>query len=257
MIGNKSLGAGVFLISLKLKLNSFPKPGTFLHIKPWSGGTDPLLRRAFSIFDYDEQSGIVDVLYKVFGRGSFLLSKVSAGEIIDVLGPLGNGFEQPDKEAQLILTAGGVGLPPLYLLAKSSLMNGFKPKQITFLCGFGSADDIGIATRVETLPVKLRYATDDGSLGFHGFVTELLQQEIGLAPQKGNVHVCACGPEGMLKATQQIALQDGIRCSLSLESIMPCGVGTCLGCVVKKTGEEKYHRVCREGPVFDAREVEL
>jgi NAD(P)H-flavin reductase len=139
VIDNKSLGVGVFLISLRLKLNSFPKPGTFLHIRPWSGGTDPLLRRAFSIFDYDERNGTIDILYKVFGRGSYLLSKVAAGEVIDALGPLGNGFEQPDKDEHLILTAGGVGLPPLYLLAKCALMNGFEPRQITFLCGFGSA----------------------------------------------------------------------------------------------------------------------
>lgn len=257
MTANESLGAGAFVISLKLNLSQYPQPGTFLHIKPWSEGSDPLLRRAFSIYDYDESTDIADVLYKVVGRGSQLLSRVTPGEVIDVLGPLGNGFPLPRRDDHLILVAGGVGLPPLHLLAKWCLKQGFSVRQITFLCGFTSEKERRMAERLERMPVELHFSTDDGSLGFHGFVTELLKDRLngGLGAQ--NPLICSCGPDAMLKVVQAIARERKLRCLLSLESIMPCGVGTCLGCVVKQEGEERYVRVCREGPVFDAAEVEL
>ena len=186
-----------------------------------------------------------------------MLSKVAPGEVLDVLGPLGNGFTKPAASDHLVLVAGGVGIPPIYLFAKHSLLNGFDPKRITFLCGLPSKMDQPMAERVADLPIELRYSTDDGSLGQRGFVSELLEEQLAKSKSGPNPMICACGPEGMLKAVQKIAKERRMRCLLSLESIMPCGVGTCLGCVVKKDGEEKYHRVCREGPVFDATEVVL
>jgi len=117
-MGNCALGSGIFLLAINLPLKRFPIPGTFLHIKTNTTGTDPLLRRAFSIFDYDEATGVVDILYKVVGRGSEVLSRVRPGEALDVLGPLGNGFDLPLTIDHLVLVAGGVGIPPLYLLAK-------------------------------------------------------------------------------------------------------------------------------------------
>lgn len=248
------MGAGAFLLTLKLPLPQFPDPGKFLHIKPTSEGTDPLLRRAFSIFDYDPARGTVDVLYKVFGRGSAILSRVPAGHQLDLLGPLGEGFPIPAPDRNLIMVGGGVGIPPVYLLAKYCLMHGHAASQITFLAGFGSASEALMAERVGTLPIELKISTDDGSQGHHGFVTDLLRARLEDA---SNTTVFACGPEPMLKAVQSLARKFKVTAFLSLESIMPCGVGTCLGCVVKKDGEEKYLRVCREGPVFSSDEVEL
>lgn len=238
-------------------MERFPIPGTFLHIRPNTTGTDPLLRRAFSIFDYDETIGVVDILYKAIGRGTKILSRVQPGETLDVLGPLGNGFDLPLTIDHLVLVAGGVGIPPVYLLAKSHLRQGFDGKKISYLCGLTTAAEKQMADRVEKLPINLQFATDDGSLGFKGFVSELLRARLEDGSLGINPVICACGPDGMLKAVQTIARTYGKKCFLSLESIMPCGVGTCLGCVVKKDGEEKYVRVCREGPVFEATEVEL
>ena len=257
MIRNQALVTGVYVLSIRLTLSEFPTPGAFLHIRPWSAGTDPLLRRAFSIYDFDEATGIVDILYKVFGRGSQLLSEVMAGEMLDVLGPLGNGFKLPRDFSRLVLVAGGVGIPPVYLLAKSYLRQGLAGDRITCFCGLTSAYERPIAERVEKLPINLQFSTDDGSFGYQGFVSELLRTRLNDGSLGANPVICACGPNGMLKAVQTIAREHGNRCFLSLESIMPCGVGTCLGCVVKKAGEEQYLRVCREGPVFDANEVEL
>ncbi len=215
------------------------------------------MRRAFSIYDYDEATGIADVLYKVFGRGSQLLSKVKAGEILDVLGPLGNGFELPREVEHLALVAGGVGIPPIYLLAKWQLRQGFDRKRITFFCGFTNAGERPMAERLDKLPIEKKYSTDDGSFAFKGYISDLLQVHLNDGSLGANPIICACGPDGMLKAVQRISRESGKRCYLSLESIMPCGVGTCLGCVVKQDGEDKFLRVCREGPVFDANEVEL
>ncbi len=240
-----------------MPVERFPIPGTFLHIKPNTTGTDPLLRRAFSIFDYDETTGTIEILYKVVGRGTEILSRVRPGETLDVLGPLGNGFDLPLTIDNLVLVAGGVGIPPLYLLAKSHLRRGFDGKRISYLCGLTTVAEKPMADRVEKLPINLQFATDDGSLGFKGFVSELLRARLDDGSLGINPVICACGPDGMLKAVQTIARAYGKKCYLSLESIMPCGVGTCLGCVVKKDGEEKYVRVCREGPVFEATEVEL
>jgi dihydroorotate dehydrogenase electron transfer subunit len=257
VISNQALVSGVYILSIRLKLSDFPTPGAFLHIRPWSAGTDPLLRRAFSIYDYDESSGIVDVLYKVFGRGSQLLSGVTAGETLDVLGPLGNGFDLPKDIDHLVLVAGGVGIPPVYLLAKSYLRQGFASDKISYFCGLTTAKERAMARRVEKLSINLQFSTDDGSFGYKGLVSELLRTRLNDGSVVANPVICACGPNGMLKAIQTIAKEHGCRCFLSLESIMPCGVGTCLGCVVKKAGKEQYLRVCREGPVFDASEVEL
>jgi dihydroorotate dehydrogenase electron transfer subunit len=236
---------------------AFPIPGTFLHIKPTREGSDPLLRRAFSIFDYDEKEEAVEILYKVFGRGSYILSHVRTGETLDTLGPLGRGFDIPEPDRKLIMIGGGVGIPPVYLLAKCCLRASFPAEQITFLCGFAAKTDLVLAERVDQLHIQTEFSTDDGSYGYHGYVSELLKKTLDEGVDGPMTNIYACGPEGMLRAVKEVAREYQARCYLSLESIMPCGVGTCLGCVVQKTGEERYLRVCREGPVFDASEVEL
>lgn len=254
---NRALGADAYLLTIKLKLNRLPHPGEFLHIKPTSEGSDPLLRRAFSIYDFNDQDGTVDVLYKVFGRGSAILSRVGIGETLDLLGPLGNGFPIPSHDKQLLLVGGGVGIPPIYLLAKTCLAQGHDAGKIAFFMGFGTAGDSRMGERVELLPIAHTISTDDGSRGHRGFVSELLRTKLESGFAGSGSVICACGPDGMLKAIQKLAKEFKTPCYLSLESIMPCGVGTCLGCVVKQDGEDKYLRVCREGPVFEANEVEL
>lgn len=254
VIDHQQLTPGIYVISLEMPLPQIPLPGTFVHIKV-GNSNDPLFRRPFSIYDFDEKQGAIDILYKVFGRGTRLLSRVVAGDTLDVLGPLGNSFVAAEGEPDLILAGGGVGIPPLYLLARRINL-ARKRARIRFLCGLADAQERVMATRLESLPVELHFSTDNGTLGHHGLVTDLLGKEVDNAAGSDPL-VCACGPEPMLKAVQDICRIHKVRCYLSLESIMPCGVGTCLGCVVKRADGNGYHRVCREGPVFSAAEVEL
>ncbi|MFH2054653.1 MAG: dihydroorotate dehydrogenase electron transfer subunit [bacterium] len=252
VVQQKKLGDGIFVLRLEMQLTAPPLPGNFVHIKV-NSETDPLLRRPFSIYDYDLSTGVVDVLYKVFGRGTRILAQAHAGDYLDVLGPLGNSFADLQHEQNLILVGGGVGIPPLYLLAKQACANGHQP-QIKFLCGLASAAEKPLAERLQQLPVTLEYSTDDGSLGYHGLVTDLLAQEL-----LGNTDavIASCGPPGMLREVQRLCREHKVRGYLSLESIMPCGVGTCLGCVVREANGPGYRRVCREGPVFSTEEVQL
>lgn len=256
VVAHRDLGSNIFIISLQLKLNEFPLPGTFIHIKV-ADSNDPLLRRPFSIYDYDQEQGVVDILYKIFGRGTRVLAKTRTGDILDVLGPLGNSFVEAENERNLILVGGGVGIPPLYLLAKRCRQKSDSEPQITFLCGLADANEQVMAQRLDKLPLDLHYSTDNGSLGYHGLVTDLLRQQLADGNRDNDSLVCACGPSPMLKEISRICHEKKVRCLISLESIMPCGVGTCLGCVVKKSRGDGYYRVCREGPVFPAEEVQL
>lgn len=250
----EKLGEDIFILQLEMRLPTPPRPGSFLHIKV-NPEHDPLLRRPFSIYDYDHDAGTLDILYKIFGRGTRLLAQVHPGDTLDVLGPLGNNFDAIVTEPHVLMIGGGVGIPPLYLLAKYASANSDSARQhLKFLCGLASADELPLARRLAELPLNIEYSTDDGSLGYQGLVTDLLRQELesGAKPV-----VAACGPTGMLREVQRICRQHQVRGYLSLESIMPCGVGTCLGCVVKDAQGPGYRRVCREGPVFSIDEVEL
>jgi dihydroorotate dehydrogenase electron transfer subunit len=256
IVSHTDLGSNILIISLQLKLDQFPLPGTFVHIKV-TDSNDPLLRRPFSIYDYDEERGVVDVLYKIFGRGTKALAKAKTGDVLDVLGPLGNSFVEAESEHRLILVGGGVGIPPLYLLARRCRQKSDSEPPITFLCGLADASDQVIAERLDKLHLDLHYSTDNGTLGYHGLVTDLLKRQLNNGASEDNPLVCACGPSAMLREVSRICRERKVRCLVSLESIMPCGVGTCLGCVVKKSGGDGYYRVCREGPVFPAEGVEL
>jgi dihydroorotate dehydrogenase electron transfer subunit len=256
IVSHEDLGSDIFIISLQLKLDQVPLPGTFVHIKV-TDNNDPLLRRPFSIYDYDEERGVVDVLYKIFGRGTRVLAKAKTGDVLDVLGPLGNSFVEAESERRLILVGGGVGIPPLYLLAKRCRQKSDSGPQMTFLCGLADTSEQVMAQRLDKLSPDLHYSTDNGTLGYHGLVTDLLKQQLSKGTANDDPLVCACGPSAMLREVSRICREEKVRCLVSLESIMPCGVGTCLGCVVKKSGGDGYYRVCREGPVFPAEEVEL
>lgn len=256
VIAHRDLAADIFTMSLKMPLAQLPLAGMFLHIRVHAG-TDPLLRRPFSVYDYDERESRVDILYKVVGKGTLLLSKIKPGETLDVLGPLGNSFQEAGTAPNLLLVGGGVGIPPLHLLAKRRCMEGTEGLSITFLCGLVNITERVLAQRLEKLPITLLYSTDNGTLGHHGMVTDLLERQLAEYNADSKPLVCACGPVGMLKVVQRICRQQQVRCFLSLESIMPCGLGACLGCVVGKAVGEGYYRVCREGPVFPAEEVKL
>lgn len=229
------------------------KPGQFVEIKI-SDGIEPLLRRPLGVHRILKNG--IDLLYAVVGKGTETLSKKKAGEEIDLIGPLGNGFDIAASTKAAILVAGGIGVAPLLALAEHL---GYRSKgvgcrkKILVLIGACKKEHILCENDFKKLGCKVVIATDDGSKGHKGFVTDLLNT-IPTAYSLQPTTIYACGPAGMLKTVSKVAREKRIPCQVSLEERMACGVGVCLGCPVKvKSGE--YKMVCKDGPVFDAEEI--
>ncbi len=223
-------------------------PGQFVNIKV-SGEAAPLLRRPLSI--HKTCGSRVRLFYEVLGMGTRILSTRKPGEFLDVIGPLGNGFDLrsaiSDKQ-QAILVAGGMGVAPLVFLAEK-----IKLKKPLVLIGAKTKKQVLCLQEFKALGCLVKIATDDGSSGFKGKVTDLLVQLLRPAPSAKRQAIYACGPRPMLKAISKIACEKNIDSQLSLEEHMACGIGACLGCVVPTVSG--YKRVCKDGPVFSGREL--
>lgn len=236
------------------ELTRLAKPGQFVHVRV-SQAADPLLRRPISLHGIDYDQGTVSMLYQVAGQGTRLMSEMKAGEQIDLMGPLGRGFTVPDGIAKVLVIGGGIGVAPLFPLVQA--LKHYKVEQ-TVLLGARTADYVIGAGQLSALGVKVEMATDDGSLGHYGFVTDLAEKHMKLAKPD---YFYACGPNPMLKQLLKAADKYGLDGQVSLEERMGCGVGACLACVCKtKTGSDRpadfeYKKVCHDGPVFEAREV--
>lgn len=243
--------------------SEFPaaQPGQFVMVRV-NDAIDPLLRRPFGIFDVGvhtpAQTGAasqpyLEMLYRVVGKGTGMLSALHNTDVLDVLGPLGKGFELGSPNEEKIIVGGGVGLAPLYLLAKELV----KQSPVRLFVGGRTRDDVLCITEFERLGVECYVATEDGSLGECGLVTEALVRR--LAASDGAPRIFACGPNGMLNAVAGIAARRNIPCQVSLEGYMACGMGACLGCVTPghRHSDETpdYRCVCADGPVFDAAEL--
>ncbi len=263
-------------------------PGQFLMLRI-DGVNDPLIGRPLALFDrVDNADGhpvAIDVVYLVEGKMTTRLSALQAGQRLNVWGPLGNGFV-PRPVDHLIMVAGGIGQTPFLALAKESLgVQSFGTPRRTaakggrhVLCyGARSAAYHAGVDDFRNIGVEVRLASDDGTVGHHGLVTELLMQTLGELPANERVHVVCCGPEPMMEAVAALTLAKGVSCDVSLEEPMACGIGICFTCVAKiRTGEPTlgdstsadsaicktandsrwdYQRTCVEGPVYDARQV--
>lgn len=219
------------------------KPGQFVHIRV-KDGYDPLLRRPFSI--YKSENERIEIFYKVVGSGTKLLSKKKTGNKIDILGPLGQGFKISPNLKRIVLLAGGMGIAPLYFLAEK-----LNRKDIFILLGAENKEKILYLEDLKNLKVKVQIATEDGSQGYKGLLSELF---FHLIKKNSQIDlVCACGPIPMLKKIAQLSLKYKIPCQVSLEQRMGCGIGVCLGCTIK--GKSGYLRVCSDGPVFQAQQI--
>ncbi len=210
-------------------------------------GIDPLLRRPFSIHRMLE-GGEFEVLFRVVGRGTRILANVHVGDRVDALGPLGRGFRVEGNRP--LIVGGGIGVAPLLFLAESFLEAGIRPK---LLVGARTERDLLCQDDFSCLALPFAVATEDGSAGSPGQVTRLLAREIAEGTEGMTVY--ACGPLPMLKAVSRLCGEHGIPCQVSMEAHMACGIGACLGCVVPAPGGG-YVRVCREGPVFQASEID-
>ncbi|MDD5115574.1 MAG: dihydroorotate dehydrogenase electron transfer subunit [Candidatus Omnitrophica bacterium] len=222
-------------------------PGQFLEIKVCDEGL-PLLRRPISI--HGVNGSRVQLIYEVVGSGTRVLSGRRKGEFLDIIGPLGKGFEYGRKPVgKSVLVAGGMGVAPLLFLARR-----LKPAKPLVLIGAGSKEQLLCLQEFKAFGCRMAIATDDGSAGFKGKVTEMLDRLLREMPDAGRPgNIYACGPQPMLKAVAKICRGHNISSQLSLERHMACGFGACLGCVVStKSG---YKRVCKEGPVFKGEEL--
>jgi dihydroorotate dehydrogenase electron transfer subunit len=220
------------------------RPGQFVQVQV-SATKDPLLRRPLSIHNADGDKLVL--LYRKAGRGTSLLQEKRVGDTISLLGPLGTGFTFGNSSEAMVV-AGGIGAAPLYYLLRTLAASG---KNVSFFYGAKSSDELLLREEYRALATTYREATDDGTAGQHGFVTDLVKTDI--ARLDGAIY--ACGPDLMLHAVAQLAREHDKECFVSLEAHMACGVGACLGCVVSAGPQGDYRRVCVDGPVFNAREV--
>lgn len=247
VVASQSLGNGYHRLRLAPGCRFDALPGQFAMVRA-GGSTAPLLRRPFSLHRYDAKSGEFEILFKIVGQGTAILAEAKAGQRLDALAPLGNGFGETGKLP--LLVGGGAGVAPLMFFAEHLLANGKSPK---LLLGGRTESDLLCHDEFQCLYVPTSVATEDGSAGTAGYVTEVLAQVLKGADRHA-VSVHACGPIPMLSAVARLCAGYDVKCEVSLESRMACGMGACLGCMVK-AADGKNVRVCKEGPVFDAREL--
>jgi len=225
-------------------------PGQFLMIRT-AEGFDPLLRRPISI--HDAGDGWLEIFFRVAGRGTALLAEKKEGETVDGLGPLGRGFRLdgfgPGRTAWLV--GGGRGIAPLFFLARALMSQG---AAVRVFYGGRTAAEIPLRDKFESAGIPVACSTDDGSFGFSGFVTALLEGELRAARPDG---LFACGPDPMMERAGRLALGLGLPAQLSLEAIMGCGFGACWGCVhrIKNGDGGQWRKICEDGPVFGADEI--
>ncbi|MCX8052418.1 MAG: dihydroorotate dehydrogenase electron transfer subunit [Armatimonadetes bacterium] len=236
------------------------QPGQFVNVQVGKT-TDPLLRRPFSVHAAYPDEGVYSILYAVRGRGTTLLSEMRPGDELSVIGPLGTPFDLGESsDSRHILVAGGCGAAPLHFLC-DALCRKWGCDNVTVLAGAQSKDAVVCEAEFRANGVNVIVSTDDGSHGFHGLATQLLETHLSKCISQtpgSHVRVYSCGPHMMLKQVAQICREAGVaRCQVSLETVMACGVGVCLGCVQKVRGDSgtSYKRVCVDGPVFDAEEI--
>ena len=225
------------------------KAGQFVMIRT-SRGRDPLLGRPFSIHQADS-GGHIQIYFRVVGKGTELLTHVRVGEELMVFGPLGRGFSIP-KDAPVCLVGGGLGIAPMLFLSKEvcRVKKGCASDMIVL--GGRSAEDVEpLVGDFQQMGLMIRACTDDGSYGEHGNVLDALRLE-KLAP---STVVFCCGPEPMMAAVNGYCEKLGLECQVSVESVMACGMGACLGCN-RPARDGGYVHVCKDGPVFDGRTLE-
>ena len=225
-------------------------PGQFVMLRV-SENMDPLLARPFGISSIPSKASI-EILYRVVGTGTALLTQRSVGQTLSLLGPLGNGFPMPDKTVTPVLVAGGSGFPPLHFL---SLRTGTRAHFFVGARNKECLPPLSVLKNLRDHTVKVHVATEDGSSGQQGMSTDILNSFLTQKEQKTHLVLYACGPHGMLAAVSRMAAEHSITCYVSTEERMACGLGACMGCSVPmKAGG--YKRACKEGPVFDSREIE-
>ena len=257
ILSNKEIAPGYFRMVLDAPyIAKHAKPGQFVQVR-CSDGVEPLLRRPFSIHRVaviGNRLSVIEILYEVIGKGTEILSKKNKGDFVDVLGPLGNGFSLPSAishKPSAILIAGGIGVAPLVFLAEELAR---KKARTIVLIGARTKNLILCKKDLKKIGTEVHIATDDGSHGCKGFVSELFQKVLRTTNNEQRTTIYACGPTPMLKCIADMCKGQKLKCQVSLEEMMACGIGACLGCAVKVKGGG-YKLACKDGPVFNADEI--
>jgi dihydroorotate dehydrogenase electron transfer subunit len=247
VIAHERVGASYRILTLALPaITALARPGQFVHLR-LAMLEDAVLRRPFSIYRVD--GAHLSILYKSIGRGTAAMTDLHPGAVLSVIGPLGNGFPEPAAASLPVCVAGGYGVAPLSFFARRIGRPG-----VLFTGGAGGHDILCLED-FKALGWDIHVATEDGSMGERGLVTAPL--DAWLAGRRDNLEFFACGPNGLLKAVGQRAMHGDWKAWLSIDRHMGCGVGACLACVqkIRKDGVEVLLRVCKEGPIFEARDV--
>ncbi len=255
LVKKEQLKPDIYKFSIKApSIVKESKPGNFIEIRV-TEMTEPFLRRPISIYHLDRENGILEFIFQVKGKGTEILAKKEVGSKIDIIGPVGYGTFGYKDYRNLAIIGGGIGIFPLYELAKCAQQ---EHKNVAMYIGFRSKELVLLEKEFRQVSNQFVLTTDDGSYGKKGLAIEFLKKDI----EAGKIDsIYACGPLPMLKSIQKLALEKDIPCQISLEEKMACGLGVCLGCAVKTAKSSKdapeYWHVCKAGPVFYAKDVEI
>ena len=233
IISNTALTDSVYKMVLAGDTSAITAPGQFVNIQL----AGKFLRRPISVCDWDEKT--LTIIYKVVGKGTEQMSRMASGEVLDLLTDLGNGYDLTLSGKKPLLLGGGVGVPPMYALAKALIAEG---KTVSVVLGFNKENEVFYEEEFKALGCTVTVTTADGSYGKKGFVTDALPEDY--------TYFYTCGPEPMLKAVYRATKTSG---QMSFEERMGCGFGACMGCSCKTlTG---YKRICKDGPVMKKEEI--
>jgi dihydroorotate dehydrogenase electron transfer subunit len=262
VVDNQEMSNGYF--RMKILAPGFAgmvQPGQFVMVKVRSFH-DPFLRRPFCVFRVGSlpplSEGLpvrefIELVFKVVGKGTEILAALQAGDQVAVLGPLGHGFDLESIDGDLLLVAGGIGIAPLYMLGETCAGS----NRVRLLLGGRTREDILAVTDFDRLGIETYVSTDDGTLGEKGLVTAVLAD---ILAKRAPSAVAACGPMGMICAVYRLCHAHQVPLQVSLEALMACGVGACLGCTVKGAGhseaDPRLLTVCKNGPVFHDRDLD-
>ena len=252
ILSNKKVAEDHYLLRCECsEIAQHAQPGQFIHVLILSG-TGLLLRRPFTIYTVDDRE--ITMLYQIIGEGTQRLSEMQKGASLHVMGPLGNTFDFANKPDPAILVGGGAGIASLILLAVALRAQGI---ETISLVGAQHHRRLLSVDDLEAIGVSVHIATDDGSVGHHGFVTDILTDML----RKNDLQrptIYACGPHGMLAAVSKITTEFEVPTQVAMENRMGCALGVCLGCVCPvriDANRIEYQRVCTEGPVFNATDI--
>ena len=255
LVKKEQLKKDIFKFSVKApSIVENSKPGNFIEIRV-SDQVEPFLRRPISIYNLDRKNGVLEFIFQVKGKGTQILANKEVGSQIDIIGPLGYGTFKYENYNNIAIIGGGIGVFPLYELSKETKSDN---RNVNIYLGFRNNDFVVLENEFKSVSDKLIITTDDGTYGKEGFAINFLKEDL----EKDKIDcIYACGPLPMLKAVRELAIEKDIPCQISLEERMGCGLGVCLGCAVKTAKSTKenpeYWHVCKGGPIFQAKDVEI